>query len=194
MEINPQDQKTILQLVEQGVDSCTSKLAAISKTDWQLRTTSMKAFVKADDYIEKGHPSQYYFGAFCQSSGRVFLAFFNSRSAELITKSFISGSKGLQATPDMQEVAICEIANIVINAVAGSLADRCGMAFILSAPKPVRGAKADMIKAAFGDFSNMGKVFGAYIHLSSQELAADCTLMLMLDDLFVNFILNALDK
>lgn len=194
MEIKPQDQKAILQLIEQGVDSCTSKLAAISKTDWQLRTTSMKAFVKVDDYLDKGQPSQYYFGAYCQSSGRVFLAFFNSRSAELITKSFIAGSKGLQPTPAMQEVAICEIANIVINAVAGSLADRCGMAFILSAPKAVRGAKADLVKQTFGDFPDKGKVFGAYIHLSSQELSADCTLMLMLDDLFVNFILNALEK
>ena len=58
----------------------------------------------------------------------------------------------------------------------------------------VRGARADIVTAAFGALQPVGKVFSATINLSSQDIAADCTLMMMLDDLIVNFILNALDR
>jgi len=194
MEITAQDQKAILQLIEQGVEASAGKLAKISRTQWEIRTTSMKAYAKPEDYAELNQPSQYFFGAYCQATGKMFLSYFTSRSAALLTQSFLAGSRrGLQATPQMQETAVIEVSNIVINAVAASLADRCGMAFILSAPKSVRGARADILKAAFGDFVATGKIFSAYIHLASKEIAADCTLMLLLDDLIVNFILNAIE-
>ncbi|HBT61610.1 MAG TPA: hypothetical protein DEB40_07690 [Elusimicrobia bacterium] len=195
MEIQPQDQKAILQLIERGVEGSAAKLAAISRTDWQIRTTSFKAYATPGDYAELKAASQYFFGASCQAPGKMFLALFTSRSAAIITKAFLAGSgKQMEATVQMQEMAIAEVANIVINAVSNSLADECGMAFILSAPKSSRGARADIIKAAFGDFAARGKIFSAYIHLSSSDLSTDCTLMLMLDDLIVNFILNALDR
>lgn len=194
MEITPHDQQAILQLIERGVDQSTAKLAAISRADWQIRTTSLKAYATPEDYAELKAPSQYFFGAYSQAPGKMFLAMFNSRSAVLITKAFLSrGGQGQEPTPKMQELAVAEVANIVINAVAASLADRCGMAFILSAPKLARGARADIIQAAFGDFKPSGKIFSAYIHLASKELTADCILMLMLDDIIVNYVLNALE-
>jgi len=195
MKITPQDQQAILQLIERGVEASSSKLAAISGTEWQIRTTSLKACTEPQDYEKLGQPGQYVFGAHCQAPGKMCLALFPERSAALLARTFLAGSgKGLDTTPQMQELAVAEVSNIVINAAAGAVADRCGMAFILSAPKSVRGARAEVIKAAFGDFKPFGKIFSAYIHLASHELAADCTLMLMLDDLIVNFILSTVDR
>jgi len=195
METTSEDQKAILQLVEEGVEASAAKLAAISRTDWQIRTTSVRVYAKPEDYAEFVQPSQDFLGAHCQAPGKMFLTFMSARSAVLLTQSFLSGSRrGLQATARMQEVAVAELSNIVINAVAGSLADRCGMSFVISAPKTVRGSRADIIKAAFGEFHPIGNIFSAYIHLASNELAADCTLMLMLDDLIVHCVLNALGR
>lgn len=195
MQITPEDQKAILQLVETGVESSTAKLAAISRTEWAIRTTSFKVYATAEDFAELGQPSQYFFGAYCSSPGRMFLTYFSSRSSVLMTQAFLASSRrNLQATPQMQEVAVAEVSNIVINAVAASLADRCGMAFILSAPKTVRGARADIIRAAFGALQPVGKIFSTTITLASKDIAADCTLMMLLDDLIVNFVLNALGR
>ena len=177
------------------MEASTSKLATISRTSWEIRTTSLKAYTTSEDYAELGQPSQYFFGAYCQAPGKMFLAYFSSRSAAVLTQAILAnGRRGLQATVPMQEVAVAEIANIVTNAVAATLADRCGMSFVLSAPKLVRGARADVIRSAFGDLHSVGKIFSASIHLSSKDIAADCTLMMMLDDLIVHFVLNALDR
>jgi hypothetical protein len=195
MQITIEDQKAILKLVEDGVEASTAKLATISRTEWAIRTTSFKAYATPEDFAELCQPSQYFFGAYCQAPGRVFLSYFTGRSSALMTQAFLASSRrNLQATPQMQEVAVSEVSNIVLNAIASSLADRCGMVFILSAPKSVRGARADIIKAAFGALQPVGKIFSATITLASKDIAADCTLMMMLDDLIINFILNALDR
>ncbi len=195
MKITSDDQKAILGLLEAGIAASTSKLVAISRTQWSVKTAALKAYATADDFAELGQPSQYFFGAYCSSPGRVFLSYFTSHSSAVMTQAFLaSNRRSLQATPQMQEVAVAEVSNIVINAIAAALADRCGMAFILSAPKSVRGGRADIITAAFGALQPVGKIFSATITLSSQDIAADCTLMMMLDDLIVNFILNALDR
>jgi hypothetical protein len=195
MQITSDDQKAILGLLEAGIGASTDKLAAISRTQWSIKTTALKAYATPEDFAELGAPSQYFFGAYCSAHGRVFLSYFTSRSSALMTQAFLASSRrGLEATPQMQEVAVAEVSNIVINAIAAVLADRCGMAFILSAPKTVRGARADIIKAAFGALQPVGKIFSATINLASKDIAADCTLMMMLDDLIVNFILNALGR
>jgi chemotaxis protein CheY-P-specific phosphatase CheC len=195
MQITPDDQKAILGLLEAGTEASTSKLAAISRTQWTIKTTALKAYATAEDFAELGQPSQYFFGAYGTAPGRVFLSYFTSRSSAMMTQAFLAGSRrGLQATPQMQEVAVAEVSNIVINAVAAAMADRCGMAFILSAPQSVRGARADIITAAFGALQPVGKIFSATITLASQDIAADCTLMMMLDDLIINFVLNALGR
>jgi hypothetical protein len=195
MQITPDDQKAILGLLETGFGASTSKLAAISRTQWAIKATAFKAYVTDNDFTELRQSNQYFFGAYCSSPGRLFLCYFTSRAAVLMTQAFLAGSRrSLQATPQMQEVAVAEVANIVINAVAAAMADRCGMAFILSAPKSVRGAHADIIKSAFGALQPVGQTFSVTINLASQDIAADCTLMMMLDDLIINFILNALDR
>src|SRR5208337_4561870 len=97
---SPEDQKAILQLVEAGVEASTAKLAAISRTEWTIRTTALKAYATPEDFAELGQPSQYFFGAYCQSPGRMFLAYFSSRSSALMTQSFLANSRrNLQATP-----------------------------------------------------------------------------------------------
>jgi hypothetical protein len=192
MEITRQDNKAVLRLIEKGIAAGAGKLAKISRTQWEIREILLQAYAKPEDYAELRPPNQYFFGAYCQAEGNMLLSYFSSRSAALITQAFLAGNRGgRQATPQMQELAMAEVSNIVVNAVAGPLADHCGMAFILSAPTSVRGSRADIIKAAFGDFSGTGKIFSARIDMSSKEIAADCTLMLMLDDLMVNRILNA---
>ena len=136
MQITPEDQKAVLGLLEAGIGASTSKLSAISRTNWAIKATALKAYATAEDFAELGAPSQYFFGAYCTSPGRVFLSYFSSRSSAMLTEAFLANSKrGLEATPQMQEVAVAEVSNIVINAIASSIADRCGMAFILSSPR-----------------------------------------------------------
>ncbi len=193
MLINAENQKLILRIIEQGVDQCATKLAAMSRADWDMRTTSLKAYAKPDDFAELKAPSQYFYGASCQSPGAMFLALFTSRSAAIITHAFLGkGRPDFKASPSMQELAVAEISNIVINAVASVLADRCGTPVVLSAPKPSRGARADIIQQAFGEFKPAGNIFSAYIHLAAPTLTTDCTLLLMLDDVTVNYLINVL--
>ena len=194
MLISPENEKLILRVIEQGVDRSAAKLAAISKAEWEMRTTSLKTYAKPVDYEELKAPSQYFYGAYCQSPGAMFLALFTSRSASVIARAFLEagGRDSGQANSSMQELAVAEISNIVINAMASVLADRCGTPVILTAPICARGARADIIQKAFGDFTPAGNVFSAYIHLASRTLPTDCNLLLMLDDVTVNYLINVL--
>lgn len=195
MKLTPQDQEAVLRLVEEGVEASSSKLAAISRTRWELRTTSLKAYAGPEDYAELGRPGQDCFGAYCHAPGKMFLAYFTARSAALLGRAFLAGSRrSAEAKAQVQEAAVAEVSNIFINAVASHFADRCGMAFILPPPKLARGSRLDIIRSAFGSFPAVGKVFSATITLASDELSADCTMMMMLDDLILNFVLEALDR
>lgn len=193
MAMNPENEKVILRIIEQGVDQSAAKLAAISKAEWDMRTTSLKAYAKTQDYGEVKAPSQYFYGAYCQSSGAMFLALFTSHSASVIAKAFLGGAcPNSQVSASMQELALAEISNIVINAVASVLADRCGTPVILSAPVAAKGARSDIIQQAFGNFKPAGSVFSAYIQLASSSLTTNCTLLIMLDDVTVNYLINIL--
>ena len=191
MEITPQDQKTILRFVKRGVAASSSKLAAISRTVWDIRGISLEACARPEDCAQLKEPSESYLGAYCQAPGKLFLAFFSELSAARSTLPLMSGGAGGRlSTPQRREAAVAEVANIVINAVADALAEPGGVAVILSAPKCVRGQRADIIKAAFGNLFPSGRIFSVFIHMASQEIAADCTLLMMLDDVNVNFLLQ----
>jgi hypothetical protein len=193
MDITRQEEQAILRLVEQGVGAIAGKLAKISRSQWDIRTLSQKANDTPEEYLELPQPGQYFVGAYCQAVGKMFLSYFTPPSAASITRAFLGDRRqDVLATPHMQEIAVAEVSNIVTNEVAGRLADSCGLAFLLASPKSVQGTRAEIMKAAFGNFAGTGKIFSAHIHMSSKEIAADCALMLMLDDLIVNYILNAI--
>ena len=80
----------------------------------------------------------------------------------------------------------------LINGLSGELAERQGMARIISSPKSAWDKKASIYDLAFGDLPSVDddSMLSVLIHISSPLLAADCTLMLRLDLLSANFLVN----
>ena len=118
----------LLRVIETGVSASADRLAKISRTTWETQTTSISS-----DSLEKvstriAGDGQDHYGAFLAMPGAVFLLMFTRRGSETLARRFLPNGKEGGPVED----ALAEIANIVVHAVANSLADACGEAFFLS--------------------------------------------------------------
>jgi hypothetical protein len=190
-------QKALLKLIEDGVSASADSLAKVSHTNWSTQSISINT-----DTIEKltarlERDAAEHYGAFAGMSGAVFLLMFPKQSGPDLSAAFLSGRKPRPGAPPLHEgVCVAEISNIVIHAVANTLADACDMAFILSAPEMVVGTKSSLLKLAVNKLKTAGEKYAimTYVHMSSAELTSDCTVLLFLSQACRGTMLKALDR
>ena len=184
------DQTRLLGIFEKGVARSAEKLGALSGVDWHINIVSLDLVSGERFRSILARDTGEYFGIRFSSSGERYLVLFSDESGHALLNATDFGGRRLPAA--MERSALGEIANILINGLAGELADRQGMVRVISAPTLSRGRKADLCVQAFGDLPSEGQsMVNVLIHLSSPDLAADCTLLVRLDALTANFLLNS---
>lgn len=188
-------QKTMLKLIEDGVSASAEVLAEVSKTRWLTQTVSVSA--DGMDRIRArlaSDPKEYY-GAYITMPGAVFLLMLPHDRGAALAKAFLGGrgARPGAALPRASE-CVAEIANIVLHAVVKALADACEEPFLLSAPEMVRGKKTGLLTLALDKIESGGESFGVmtYVHMSSDKLSSDCTMLLFLGPSRRGMILKAL--
>lgn len=175
--------KVLLKLIEDGVSSSADMLAKVSHTKWSTQSVSINADAVDKVTLRLDGDSNPHYGAFAAMSGAVFLLMFPKRSGPELAAAFLHGRKPRPGVAPMrEEVCIAEIANIVIHAVANTLADACQMAFVLSAPELVVDKKGGLLKLAVDKLKSGGEKHAVmtYVHMSSEKLSSDCTVILLL--------------
>jgi len=190
-------QQVLLKLIEDGVSASADSLAKVSHTAWQTQSVSIN-----DEPIEKieqrlARDGSEHYGAFAVMSGAVYLLMFPKLSGPDLSAAFLSGRKPRPgAAPLREEVCVAEIANIVIHAVANTLADACGMAFILTAPQMVVAKKTELLKLAVDKLKTGGEQHAimTYVHMSSETLSSDCTVLVFLSPTCRGTMLKALNR
>ena len=190
-------QKTLLKLIEDGVSASADSLAKVSHTTWRTQSVSINTepLDKVAARLE-GDDAPHY-GAFAVMAGAVFLMMLPQRSAPELSKAFLRGRKpAAGAAPPREDVCIAEIANIVIHSVANPLADACDMAFMLSAPEMVVAKKTAILKLALDKLKSAGETHSimTYVHMSSEALSSDCTVLLFLSPACRGTMLKALAR
>lgn len=195
MNTSESSEQGLLSLIEKGVENSASKLAALSHADWDTQTVSIKtaSVSMIQDSMLRDDKDQ--FGAYFTMPGGVFLVMFPVRSGAAFADIFLpSGEKHQNAIKNREQESMAEISNVVVNAVAASIADACDTAFFLSAPQMSQGKKKDLLQAAPDMIQTPGEKFAvmAYVHMSSAALSSDCTVVLLLSASWRKRLLEAL--
>jgi|CXWL01.1.fsa_nt_gi hypothetical protein len=186
-------QARLLSIFETGVKRSTERLATISKMPWDIHVISLD--VGSDNVFRSilARDAREYFGVSFSAPGERYLVMFSHESGRaLLNASAPAFSQGRAPIPSMEQSTLAEIANILIGGLEGELADRQGMIRIISGPTTMWNTKAAIYEQVFCDLPPMSQLMvNVMIHISSPELAADCTLLLRLDSLNANFLLNS---
>ena len=194
MQIIESSQTELLGIFERGAARSTKKLAALSGSEWAVHIVSIDVGSGARFRSIMARDEREHLGVYFSSSGERYLVLFSENSGKAVLDAYAhdhAWAASRRNVPRMQDLALAEIANVIINGLSGELADRQGMTRIISAPKTVRGPKLDVFNEAFSDLPAIGEesMVDVMIHISSPALDADCTLMLRLDSLSANFLL-----
>jgi hypothetical protein len=198
MNIDPEAEKALLTLIEEGVSASANSLAAVSHTSWETQTMSIMA--NSDGTLASvrarlaAKPADHY-GAFLSMPGAVFLMMLPQTGAPALAKAFLTGrSPRPGATLPRESVCVAEIANVVVNTIANTMADACDQVFMLTAPMMVLGSKDVLLQKAVDELKITGETFAvmAFVSLSAAALSSDCTVLLLLSPAFRSRVLKAL--
>lgn len=196
MSLNETAQQALLRIIESGMNASADKLAKISRTRWQMQTTSISTVPLERLEPILGADGKNHYGAYFSMPGGVFLVLLPQQSGSAIADAYLSGGSGLKKDQkELIQEAVAEISNVVVNAVASTLADACDMAFFVSAPEMAFGKKEDILAEAPKKFKSSGENLSimTYVHMSSPSLSSDCTVVILLNSRWKDRLLQALD-
>ncbi len=185
-------QTQLLTIFEQGAAKSAQRLTAISGMPWNIHIISVDVGSGERFRSILARDIQEHVGVYFATPGERYLVLFSEESGQALLKASAPlCTERREMLPGMKQATLSEITNIFINGLSSDLADRQGMVRIVSAPTTLRSRKADIYDKAFGDLPPIDQTMvNALIHISSPELAADCTVMLRFDSLSANFLLN----
>lgn len=194
MTFSESAQQVLLGLIEIGVIGSAGKLATVSRTEWKTETVSITSTpigeirpVLLGDQAEQA-------GAFFSIPGGMFVVMFTRKSGRAMAKAFLPG-RSSEEVPHLEGETLAEISNIVVHSVINTIADVCDEVLFISAPMVINGKRGDLLKLAGRKFteSDGASAIVANVHLYSIALASDCTIALLLNSVWKERLLKALD-
>ncbi len=187
-------EESLLRVIEEGVSASATALGEVSKTTWLTQTVSINADGVDNMRSRMAADHETYYGSYLSMPGAVFMLIVPAKRGATLARAFLgdrSKRPGGPLPPDAD--CIAEISNIVIHAIVNSLANACDEPFLISAPQMLVDKKPALLTAAVDKLNN-GENYAvmAYVHLSSEKLSSDCTVLLFLSPTFHTHLLDAL--
>jgi chemotaxis protein CheY-P-specific phosphatase CheC len=196
MKLQPSDQGELLEVFKEGAVRSAETLGALFGSPWSIRILSLdigsgeqfRSLLARDEReylcVQFSSPGERYVVMFSEESGRA-----------MLNACAPPPGGGRPPLPRMGESTLAEIANILVNGLAGELADRQGMMRIISAPHTARSRKADVYGQALEGLHLIDKTLvNVMIHIASSALTAECTVILCLDALSATLLLNTVPE
>lgn len=188
-------EQALLKVIEEGVSLSADALAKVSRTQWTTSSVSIDASVVDKVRSRLANEEAEHYGALLSVPGAVFAMMLPKERALDLSKAFL-GERAIRPgfrLPKEQD-CVAEIANVVVHTVANSMADACNDAFMLSAPQMVVGKKTDLLDLALAELRTTGENFAimSYVHMSSESLSSDCTVIIFMTPSFRGRLLKAL--
>lgn len=193
MNLSEIEKEALLRVIESGIDRSTERLAKLSKTDWDINTVSLSAGTSNEFQVLFEADKKEYYGTFFTIPGGAFVVQFPIEAGHNLAKAFVkdSGAK-VKSVENLEQTALAESANILVNAVADALADASDLGFFLSPPEMVKGSKTDIMDAVLKRVKKK-KTFMmmSYVHMFAEKLSADCNILILLDDTLMKTLLRS---
>ena len=195
MSTDEAGEESLLRVIEEGVSASATALGEVSKTNWLTQTVSINADGVESMRSRMAADQETYYGSYLSMPGAVFMLIVPQKRGATLARAFLgerSKRPGASAPPEAD--CIAEISNIVIHAIVNSLANACDEPFLISAPQMLVDKKSALLAAAVDKLKDSGESYAvmAYVHLSSEKLSSDCTVLLFLSPTFHTHLLDAL--
>src|SRR3989338_8015038 len=183
MNLTDSSQRCLLQIIGEGLDKSIERLAKISRTNWEMQTVSLDTGSSSHFSSILAADSKDHYGTYFWMPHGFLIVLF-AQSGLAVADSFLSDlSKKTESLDHLRQNALAEISNIVANAVAGALADACDVSIMISSPQMACGRKKELFNDALAKFKSEGEncIVMSYVHMTSADLATDCTMIIGLD-------------
>lgn len=196
MNISEPGREALLGLIQTGFENSIETLSKISRTNWRSEAVSVLTGAKDDFDSILGEDAREYYGVSFSMPGGAFLVLISLSSGQALTGSFIVSS-GATDSPrkDLDMDGIAEIANIMVNAVAGPMADACDLGFLISAPEISKGTKEQLFNGALKKFKTGRELYPIMtsVRLVSEPLVSDCTMIIFLNNELIDRLIASLE-
>jgi hypothetical protein len=172
--------KSLTELLDDGLGRGARRLSRIAETQWRVDRLARGDEIPAQLQRLGAQEEAAHYRAYCRMPGAAFLALFSKSSGLALARDMLFSATGRPTTSAaLERGAVAEVANILINIVAGTLADEIDMPAIISAPELIDEAPTNLLSEASRKIDAGGRLpVMAAVELRWPSLEASCTLLL----------------
>lgn len=186
MNLSLAEKERIQALVEEGVSRSTDRLGKLSHTQWGVVSSSTNEIPVVRLLSWFNREASPHVAATLRASEDIpteAVIIFSEKGAAAVTEAVTRPwAEKMKALPNLLELTVGEVSNILAQSVIGALADQFDKTVILSVPSVTRGKKADLLAAALEGYDGRKDVLlMSHVELFSNDLAADCSMVLVVD-------------
>jgi chemotaxis protein CheY-P-specific phosphatase CheC len=194
---SPEEVACLSEMIGAGVQLSGVRLAKISRTEWKSVTASIDVVPVVHALAVFHNDKDRHLGAQMRSRSVLpleFLLLFPEKMAARVAGIVAKASPAMQRLSDPVKPVLEEVANITGQAVVKEMADRFGISIILSAPKVSSGSKGALAAGMLEKFNgHKDVVVMMRVEMSSDDLQATCSMLMMLDvDVVKRFLAKAM--
>lgn len=178
----------LLPLVARGLDKASAVLAAMLDAPVGILEPELSALRMADlgatlglsEGLSLSAVEMSFAGDIEGSAQLIFLSEYAGRLADCV-------AAGLGLAPDdvvsVRDGTLCEVGNIVINAILGTIANDCGMGLSYTVPLFIRGGPEALLRTNSGNEKDTVILIRARFQVASVEVAGDIAFFFSLDSI-----------
>jgi len=184
MILTLQEQDTLTRLLEMGVVRASERLGKMSHTEWGIMTSTIKEIPPVRLLSWFSRNPGVHVGARFHSGAEIpleVLTMFPEPSARSVAEAVTAPyAEKTSKIPNLVEVTIGEVSNILAQALIGGLADEFDALIILSVPEVKTGPKVHLLTKVLEDYDGRSDVLlMSHIEMYSENLSAECSMVAM---------------
>lgn len=186
MNLTVQEKERIQALIEEGVSRSADRLGKLSHTQWGVMSSSTNEIPVVRLLSWFNRETSDHVAAVLRASEDIpteAMMIFSEKGAQAVVNAVTKPwAEKMKALPNLLELTIGEVSNILAQSVIGALADQFGKTVILSVPSVSRGQKAQLLASSLERYDGRKDVLlMSHVELFSEDLAADCSMVLVID-------------
>lgn len=196
MNLTVREMERVQSLIEEGVGRSADRLGKLSRTQWGVMSSSTSEMpaVRLLSWFQRAKDD--HVAATLRASGDIpteAVLIFSAKSATAVADAVTHPwAERMKALPNLVELTIGEVSNILAQSIIGALADQFEKTVILSVPEVSRGPKVDLMARALDRYDGRKDLLlMSHVEMYSTDLAADCAMVLIVDSATLQALVKA---
>lgn len=186
MGLSEQQRRTIQDYIAAGVSRCTDRIEKMSHKPWGMMSSSTQEMTAVGMLSWFRREQEKHYSVKFRSVDDLPLDIFvlySDESAKALTESVTAPyGERMKALDNLTVLTIGEVSNVIAQSVVGVMADKLESLIILSIPEVFDGSKVDLLAEALDGYDGRkDSLLLSHVELYSESLAANCSIVLILD-------------